>query len=61
MEEATISGLVFGFRSSREIGRVDLLVCLSPASYAAAEKVVRRMAIKSKRSKSIPNNLFKSF
>jgi hypothetical protein len=43
MEEATFSGLAFGFRSWRE---VDLRVCLSEASYAAAEKAENRMALK---------------
>jgi hypothetical protein len=38
MEKATFSGLAFGFRTWREVDRVDLRVCLSRASYAAAEK-----------------------
>jgi len=46
MEEATFSGLAFGFRSWREVDRVDLRVCLSGASYAVAEKAERRMALK---------------
>jgi len=41
-----LSGLAFGFRSSREVDRVDLGVCLSEASYAAAEKAERRIALK---------------
>jgi len=43
MEKANISCLAFGFRSWR---KVDLRVCLSGASYAAAEKAERRMALK---------------
>jgi len=39
MSEATIEGLAFVIRPSREVGEVDLRVCLSEASYAAAEKV----------------------
>jgi hypothetical protein len=46
MEEAPIEDLAFGFRFSREVDRVDLRVCLSAASYAAAEKAERRMALK---------------
>jgi hypothetical protein len=46
MEEATIEDLAFGFRSWRGVDRVDLRVCLSVASYAAAEKAERRMALK---------------
>jgi hypothetical protein len=46
MVKATIEDLAFGFRSSREVDRVDLRVCLSGASYAAAEKTERRMALK---------------
>jgi hypothetical protein len=46
MEEATIEDLAFGFRSWREVDEVDLRVCLSEASYAAAEKAERRMALK---------------
>jgi len=41
-----LEDLAFGFRSSREVDRVDLGVCLSEASYAAAEKAGRRMALK---------------
>ena len=43
---ATIEDLAFGFWLSREVARVDLRVCLSVASYAAAEKAKRRMALK---------------
>jgi len=39
MDEATIEDLAFGVRPSREVDEVDLRVCLSGASYAAAEKV----------------------
>ena len=46
MDEATFEDLAFGVRSSREVDRVDLRVCLSAASYAAAEKAERRMALK---------------
>jgi len=46
MEEAIIEDLAFGFRSSREVDEVDRRVCLSEASYAAAEKAERRMALK---------------
>jgi hypothetical protein len=46
MEEATFEDLAFVFRSSREVDEVDLRVCLSGASYAAAEKTERRMALK---------------
>ena len=42
--EATIEDLAFGVWSSREVDKVDLRVCLSEASYAAAEKTERRMA-----------------
>jgi hypothetical protein len=38
MYEATLKDLAFKFRSSREVDEVDLRVCLSLASYAAAEK-----------------------
>ena len=44
MVEATIEDLAFGVWSSREVDKVDLRVCLSAASYAAAEKTKRRMA-----------------
>ena len=43
MDKATIEDLAFEVRSSR---KVDLRVCLSVASYAAAEKAERRMALK---------------
>ncbi len=46
MDEATIEDLAFVVRSSREVDRVDLRVCLSEASYGAAEKSERRMALK---------------
>ena len=46
MVEATIEDLAFGVWPSREVDGVDLRVCLSKASYAAAEKVKRRMALK---------------
>jgi len=46
MDEATFEDLAFGFRTSREVDKVDLRVCLSVASYAAAEKAERRMALK---------------
>ncbi|NIM90294.1 MAG: hypothetical protein GTO17_05020 [Candidatus Aminicenantes bacterium] len=46
MDETTFSGLTFGFRPSREVDRVDRRVCLSEASYAAAEKAERRMTLK---------------
>ena len=46
MEEATIEDLAFGFRSSRDVDEIDQRVCLSGASYAAAEKGERRMALK---------------
>jgi len=46
VEEATIEDLAFGFQSSTEVNGVDLRVCLSGASYAAAEKTERRMALK---------------
>jgi hypothetical protein len=38
MDEATLKDLAFGFRSSKEVDEIDLRVCLSAASYAAAEK-----------------------
>ncbi len=44
MAKANISGLAFGFQTSREVKEVDLRVCLSRASYTAAEKAERRMA-----------------
>ncbi len=51
MAEATIEDsdptyLVFFFRPSRAVDGVDLRVCLSAASYAAAEKGEGRMALK---------------
>jgi len=46
MEEATFSGIAFGFRSWREVDIVDQRVCLSEASYAAAEKAENRIASK---------------
>jgi hypothetical protein len=46
MAEATIEDLAFGIRSLREIHSVDRRVCLSGASYAAAEKSEWRMALK---------------
>jgi len=46
MTAATIEDLTFGFRFLREVDGVDLRVCLSRASYAAAEKSERRMASK---------------
>jgi hypothetical protein len=46
MNEATFSGLTFGFLSSREVDEIDRRVCLSEASYAAAEKAENRMALK---------------
>ncbi len=44
MDEATIEDLAFVVRSSRVVDEVDLRVCLSEASYAAAKKTERRMA-----------------
>ena len=44
--EATIEDLAFGIRSSREPDGVGRRVCLSEASYAAAEKSEWRMALK---------------
>jgi hypothetical protein len=38
MDNATLKDLAFKFRSSREVDKVDLRVCLNLASYAAAEK-----------------------
>jgi len=46
MDEATIEDLAFEVRSSRVVDEVDLRVCLSAASYGAAEKAERRMALK---------------
>jgi len=44
MGEATIEDLAFEVRASRVVDKVDLRVCLSAVSYAAAEKPERRMA-----------------
>jgi hypothetical protein len=44
--EATIEDLAFGIRSSRGPDGVGQRVCLSEASYAAAEKRGWRMALK---------------
>ncbi len=38
MDDVTIEDLAFGIRSSREPDGVGRRVCLSVASYAAAEK-----------------------
>jgi hypothetical protein len=46
LAEATVEDLAFEFRPSREVDEVDLRVCLSEASYAAAEKAERRIALK---------------
>jgi hypothetical protein len=46
MDEATIEDLAFGIRSSREPDEAGRRVCLSGASYAAAEKSEWRMASK---------------
>jgi hypothetical protein len=51
MDEAIISDPdpaypAFGFWPSRVVDEVDLRVCLSEASYAAAEKDEKRMALK---------------
>jgi hypothetical protein len=46
MSVATIEDLAFGIRSSREPDGVGRRVCLSGASYAAAEKSEWRMALK---------------
>jgi len=43
---ATIEDLAFGIRSSRGPDKVGRRVCLSGASYAAAEKSEWRMALK---------------
>jgi hypothetical protein len=43
---ATIEDLAFGIRFSRGVHAVDRRVCLSRASYAAAEKSEWRMALK---------------
>ena len=44
MDDATFEDLAFAVRPSREVDRVDLRVCLSGASYAAAKKAEWRMA-----------------
>ncbi|NOR52594.1 MAG: hypothetical protein GQ536_00685 [Candidatus Aminicenantes bacterium] len=55
---ATIEDLAFGIRSSRGPDGVGQRVCLSVASYAAAEKSEWRIALKNlKGSKAIPQNL----
>jgi len=46
MVKANVEDLAFEVRTSREVDEVDLRVCLSGASYAAAEKAERRMALK---------------
>jgi len=46
MDDAIFEDLAFVFRFSRGVDEVDLRVCLSAASYAAAEKAERRMALK---------------
>jgi hypothetical protein len=46
MGVATIEDLAFGIRSLREVHIVDRRVCLSKASYAAAEKSEWRMALR---------------
>ncbi len=46
---ATIEDLAFGVCSLREPDGVGRRVCLSGASYAAAEKSERRMALKIRR------------
>ncbi len=46
MDEATIEDLAFPKRSMRELDRVERRVCLSGASYAAAEKSDEGMALK---------------
>jgi hypothetical protein len=38
MDKATLKDLAFKLRSSREVDGIDQRVCLSGASYAAAEK-----------------------
>ena len=49
---ATIEDLAFGVWFLREVDTVDLRVFLSEASYAAAEKAKRRMALKIRREPS---------
>ncbi len=46
MDEATIEDLAFPKRSTRELDGVERRVCLSGASYAAAEKSDEGMALK---------------
>ncbi len=46
LKTPTQPNLAFEVRSSRIVDEVDLRVCLSAASYAAAEKAERRMALK---------------
>jgi hypothetical protein len=46
MDDVTIEDLAFGIRSSREPDGVGRQVCLSAASYAAAEKSEWRIALK---------------
>ncbi len=46
MDDVTIEDLAFGVCSSREPDGVGQRVCLSIASYVAAEKAEYRMALK---------------
>ena len=46
MDEATIEDLALPKRSTRELDGVERRVCLSGASYAAAEKSDEGMALK---------------
>ncbi len=46
IDETTIEDLAFVVRSLRAVDTVDLRVCLSEASHAAAGKAERRMALK---------------
>ncbi|MGB2764012.1 MAG: hypothetical protein WBC02_01270 [Candidatus Aminicenantaceae bacterium] len=46
MDEATFEDLAFVIQYLREVDKVDLQVCLSIASYAAAENTEWRMALK---------------
>ncbi len=46
MDDVTIEDLAFGIRFSREPDGVGQRVCLSGASYAAAEKSEWRIALK---------------
>ncbi len=59
MDEATLKDLAFKFRSSRAVHPVDRRVCLSDASYAAAEKSEWRMALKIFWERDHPQILFK--